>query len=76
MFTKAEFAVAVVLVTAFGGSEAALAQQPIFYPNSPSVHRTQPAADTTITNMRGRIIGADPDANVRLEMRRDHEHYK
>jgi hypothetical protein len=46
----------------------ALAQRPY----QASQHQTQtqaPVADEVIVD--GRVIGADPDANVRLELRRD-----
>jgi hypothetical protein len=57
MFTKATFALAFALSTA-SGALAAMKQQSF-----------QPSHD--VYDARGSYVGADPDANVRFELRRD-----
>jgi hypothetical protein len=76
MFSKTFVAAVIALVSVLAAPAASFAQQPTFRPGSPTVQRGLPAAEMTVTSPRGRIIGTDPDANVRYEMRRDHEHYK
>jgi hypothetical protein len=57
MFSKATFALAFVLATA-SGALAATKQQSF-----------QPSHD--VYGAHGTYVGADPDANVRFELRRD-----
>jgi hypothetical protein len=57
MFSKTTFAVAFALATA-SGALAATKQQSV-----------QPSHD--VYDARGTYVGADPDANVRFELRRD-----
>jgi hypothetical protein len=57
MFTKTSFALAFVLAAA-SGALAATKQQSF-----------QPRND--VYDARGNYVGADPDANVRFELRRD-----
>jgi hypothetical protein len=76
MFKKIIISAAIAAVAALAAPVASLAQQPVLRPGSSTVHRALPAADFTVTSPRGRIIGTDPDANIRQEIRRDHEHYK
>jgi hypothetical protein len=60
MFTKTTFALAFALATA-SGALAATKQ-----------HSSQPSHD--VYDARGTYLGADPDANVRFELRRDPVH--
>jgi hypothetical protein len=62
MFTKTTFALAFALATA-SGALAATKQQSF-----------QPAHD--VYDAHGAYVGADPDANVRFEMRRDSDRGK
>ena len=62
MFTKATFALAFVLATA-SGVLAATKQQSLGPRND-------------VYDARGNSIGADPDANVRFELRRDSDRGK
>jgi hypothetical protein len=62
MFTKTTFALAFVLATA-SGALAATKQQSFQPPND-------------VYNPHGAYVGADPDANVRFELRRDWDHGK
>jgi hypothetical protein len=62
MFTKTSFAVAFVLATV-SGALAATKQQSF-----------QPSHD--VYDARGTYVGADPDAGVRFELRRDSERGK
>jgi hypothetical protein len=57
MFTKTTFALAFVLATASGA--LALTKQESFQPSH------------NVYGARGSYVGADPDANVRFELRRD-----
>ena len=58
MFTKALFALAIVLATASGGLAATKTQNAI-------------APSYNVYNPRGAYVGADPDPSVRFEVRRD-----
>jgi hypothetical protein len=62
MFTKATFALAFVLATA-SGVLAATKQQSL-------------APHNDVYDARGAFVGADPDANVRFELRRDSDRGK
>jgi hypothetical protein len=61
MFTKTTFALALVLATASGTLAAT---------------KQSPAPRNDVYDARGTSIGADPDANVRFELRRDWDHGK
>jgi hypothetical protein len=61
MFTKTTFALALVLATATGALAAT---------------KQSPAPRNDVYDARGNSIGADPDANVRFELRRDWDHGK
>ena len=62
MFTKTTFALALVLGTVSGALAAT--KQPTF----------QPAHE--VYDAHGAYVGADPDANVRFELRRDSDRGK
>ena len=57
MFSKATFALAIVIATASGALAAV---------KHPSVAPNHDVYDT-----RGAYVGADPDTNIRFELRRD-----
>ena len=57
MFTKATFALAIIIGTA-SGALAATKQQSV-------------APNNDVYNAQGAYVGADPDANIRFQLRRD-----
>jgi hypothetical protein len=57
MFTKTTFALAIIIGTA-SGALAATKQQSV-------------APNNDVYNAQGAYVGADPDANIRFQLRRD-----
>jgi hypothetical protein len=70
MSTKTNVAAVIAIAMGVAAPAAAFAQQAIFYPPSATAHASPPPG-TIVTDPYGRVIGADPDAGVRLQLRRD-----
>jgi hypothetical protein len=68
---KTNIATVIALLTAVAVPATAFAQTS---PGNPTLHRGIPE-DSIVISPRGKFIGADPDPNVRLEMKRDWDHY-
>ena len=65
MFTKATFALTLVLATASGALAATK------HPDAALKNAYNSAAVATVYNPSGHYVGTDPDAAVRFELQRD-----